>query len=271
MNSPWFLQFAPRPAAAIRLFCFAYAGAGGAFYRPWAIGMPADVEVSAVVLPGRESRLREPLLRSMTELVDALVPALTPYLDRPFAFFGHSMGALVAFELARALQERHARSVSRLLVSGRRAPHLPDPEPPMHQLPDDTFVAEIDRRYGGVPAELKQDRELLELLLPGLRADITVLETHRFAPGARLDCPINVFGGDADLRAPRHQLEAWQQHTRWPVTLRQFPGGHFYFTDPRTRGELIGAVAANLRPLHMARPASHASDGCQHARIVLNE
>jgi surfactin synthase thioesterase subunit len=233
--------------------------------------MPADVEVSAVVLPGRESRLREPPLRSMTELVDALVPALAPHLDRPFAFFGHSFGALVAFEVARALPARRARSVSRLMVSGRRAPHLPDPDPPIHQLPDDTFVAEIDRRYGGLPAELKQDRELLELFLPGLRADIMVLETYRPAPGAQLDCPITAFGGDADLRAPRHQLEAWQQYTVWPLTLRQFPGGHFFLTDPRTRGELIGAVAAELRPLHMARPASRASDGRQQAGILLDE
>jgi medium-chain acyl-[acyl-carrier-protein] hydrolase len=249
MKSPWLSRFVPRPTAALRLFCFSYAGGGAAIFRPWALGMPADVEVAAVLLPGRENRLRERPLDSMAALLQALLPALVPEFDRPFAFFGHSMGALVAFEAARALQGRGEWAPERLLLSGRRAPHLPEPETPIHGLGDDDFVTEIDRRYRGIPPEVMQHRDLLELLLPALRADMTVIETHRHDGSTRFAGPITVYGGEADERAPRRQLQAWQQHTREPLRLRQYAGGHFYFNEPQGRERLLGGIAAELRSL----------------------
>ena len=136
MSGFWLLRFAPRPQTGVRLFCFSYAGGGAALYRPWLDALSPDIELCAVQLPGRENRLREPPFASLTALVDALVPALRPHLDRPFAFFGHSMGALVAFELARALRSRGDEQPSHLMLSGRRAPHLPETEASMRGLDD---------------------------------------------------------------------------------------------------------------------------------------
>lgn len=249
MNSPWTPRFAPRAAARRRLFCFSYAGGGAAIYRPWALAMPSDIDVAAVLLPGRESRLREAPHDSMAALLQGLLPALLPQLDLPFAFFGHSMGALVAYEAARALQRRGAPTPAKLLLSGRRAPHLPETDPPLHRLDDDAFIAEIDRRYKGIPPEVLEHRDLLELLLPGLRADMTIIETHRSDSSTPFAGPITVFGGSDDARATREQLLAWQQHTSHPLVLRQFEGGHFYFNEPRARDALIAAVAAELQAL----------------------
>lgn len=249
MNSPWLSRFAPRPAAALRLFCFSHAGGGAAVFRPWALDLPVELEVVAVLLPGREHRLREKPLESMAALLQALLPALVPALDRPFAFFGHSMGALVAFEAARALQARGEPVPARLLLSGRRAPHLPEPEAPLHGLDDDAFVAEIDRRYRGIPPEVMQHDDLRELLLPALRADIALIETHQHDGGARFAGPITALGGEADLRAAQGPLQAWQQHTHHPLRLRQYAGGHFYFNEPPVREQLLADLAAELRPL----------------------
>jgi surfactin synthase thioesterase subunit len=254
MTGPWFTRFVARARPSLRLFCFSYAGAGGAVYRPFAIGLPDDVEVLAVQLPGRESRLREPPLRSMAALVDALATALAPQFERPFAFFGHSMGALVAFELARHLQARNSARPEHLLVSGRRAPHLPETDPAIHHLPEEAFIAEINRRYGGIPAELLEHRDLLDLLLPALRADMAAIETHRFAPGAKLACPISCFGGTHDPYARREQLVPWGEHTSAKHQLRQFEGAHFYFNDAGVRRQLLAEVAAALAP-HRAAAA----------------
>jgi medium-chain acyl-[acyl-carrier-protein] hydrolase len=258
MNSPWLSRFAPRPAAALRLFCFSYAGGGAAIFRPFALAMPADVEVAAVVLPGRENRLRERPLDSMGVLLQALLPALVPEFDRPFAFFGHSMGGLVAFEVARTLAARGLPGPARLIVSARRAPHLTESDAPLHPLPDDAFIAELDRRYGGIPAEILQHRDLLDLLLPAMRGDMTAIETYRHQAGAPLQCPITVFGGTGDTRARHEVLAPWQQHSLGPVQVQQFPGGHFYFNDAAVRSQLIAELARLMAPL-TAAPAHAAA------------
>lgn len=250
MTNPWLIRFAPRPSAPLRLFCFSYAGGGAAHYRAWLEALPNDVELCAVQLPGREGRLRESPMSAIDAIVERLLPALGPELDRPFVFFGHSMGAMVAFEMARELQRIGTHMPQRLIVSGRRAPHLPETEAPMHRLADDAFVAEIGRRYGGIPAEVLRHRDLLELLLPGLRADITAVETHSFRPAAPLGCPLSVFGGDADSRAPLDQLEAWRAHGAAGMRLKVFPGGHFYFADARVRSQLISEILLDLRQPH---------------------
>jgi surfactin synthase thioesterase subunit len=203
--------------------------------------------VCAVQLPGRESRLREPPVASIPGLVSALAPALSPLLDLPFAFFGHSMGAVLAAEVARALRAGGGPVPAHLIVSSRRPPHVPGPETPLHVLPDPEFVAELERRYGGIPAEVKQHADLLALLLPAIRADVRALETHRPPPRPPLPCPISAFGGSDDRLAPREQLDAWRSETSAAFRVRVFPGGHFYL-DPR-RGEVLADLAATLAPL----------------------
>lgn len=245
--TPWLLRFAPRPAARLRLFCFSYAGAGGAMYRTWLHALPPSIELCAVQLPGRENRFREPAFTSMQRLVEAMVPALSPAFDLPYAFFGHSMGALVAFELARALRALpHVAPLTHLLVSGRKAPHLPEDDAPMRGLADDAFIAEIGRRYGGIPDEVLRERDLLDLLLPGLRADMTAIETHAHLAGPQLRCPIDAYGGDADPRATAGQLAAWRDHTQAGARVRTFPGGHFYLNDAAVRASLIRALLSDL-------------------------
>ncbi len=249
MPDPWLLRFTPRPQARLRLFCFSSAGSGGAVFRSWLDALPPHIDLCAVQLPGRENRLREKPFTSLSVLVESLMQALLPRLDQPFALFGHSMGAMVAFELARALQAADAPQPTHLLVSGRRAPHLPETETPMHRLADDALVAEIGRRYGGIPAEVLRHRDLLDLL-QGLRADMTVVETHGFVQGAPLRCPIAAFGGASDARATPEQLMAWSAHTESGHRLRLFPGGHFYFQDAGVRNALVAEIESVLANMH---------------------
>lgn len=247
MNSLWLQRFLPRPHARARLFCFPYAGVGAAVYRLWPAALPTDLEVCSIQLPGRGNRMNEPALPSIPALVEALLPVLRPQLDLPFAFFGHSMGAVLANEVARALRTQ-GLTPRHLIVSGRRPPHWPNPDPALHLLPDAEFVSEINRRYGGIPAEVAQHKELLDLLLPCLRADIAALETHTPSPTREpLSCPISVFGGAADPLTPRAHLDAWRSETSAAFRVRVFPGDHFYLNPGREA--LLADLAVTLAPL----------------------
>jgi medium-chain acyl-[acyl-carrier-protein] hydrolase len=257
MSSLWLHRPAPCPQARARLFCFPYAGGSASVYRFWPQGLPKELEVCAIQLPGRANRLREPALTSIPALVEALVPALMPYLDRPFAFFGHSMGAVLAYEVTHELMKRAARIPVHLFVSGRRPPHMPDPDPPLHVLPDHEFVDEINRRYGAIPPEVLSESDLMELLLPSLRADIFALETHRPTLAQTLPCPISAFGGADDRHAPREHLEAWRTQSSVSFRVRTFPGDHFYI-DLR-RDEVLAEVTASLAPMLVHSPSKEAA------------
>jgi len=251
----WLQRFTPRTEARARLYCFHHAGVGAAVYRPWLAGLPAELELVAVQLPGRANRLDEPPIDRMAALVDALQPALRADFDgKPFAFFGHSMGAVLAAEMARALQQHGAPGPQQLIVSGRRPPHWPSSDAPLHRLPDDAFVAEIQRRYGGIPAELLQHADVMALLLPSLRADIAALETHQ-PPAGRvpLDCALSVFGGSDDPLTPRAHLDGWRGETRGPFRVRVFPGDHFYLAG--RRDALLADLSVTLAPLWATSPS----------------
>lgn len=246
-NQRWFVRPEPREEAELRLFCLPYAGGGAALYRPWLAHLPPSIELTMVQLPGREARLREAPYTRMDDLIEDLTPAVAASLDRPYMLFGHSMGALLAFELARALVCRGAPAPECLFVSGRRAPQLPDPDEPLHTLADAAFVRAIVRRYNGIPRAILEDVELLRLFLPTLRADFTLLEGYSYRPGPPLTCPIMAFGGRADERASCAELAAWGCQTPTPVEVTLLPGDHFYLQS--ARAELVAALVERTRDL----------------------
>ncbi len=237
------LRLSPNLSAVVRLFCFAHAGSGASTFRPWPAFLSPEVELCAIQLPGHETRYGEPLISNLTTLLPALARDITLFLDRPFAFFGHSMGALIAFELARYLRRAGSPSPAHLFLSAFRAPHLPPPDPPVHTLPDAAFVAAI-RRLNGLPREIIGDAGMMRVLLPIMRADITLCETYTHLPDAPLACPISVFGGLDDPATAPDALAAWRVHTRHTFRLRLLPGDHFF---PRTaRPLLLRTLAEDL-------------------------
>lgn len=247
LTEPWLPYRVPRARAHLRLFCLPYAGGGASAYRAWGSEISPEIEILAVQLPGRENRFREPPLRSMSALVERLSVALRPYMDRPFAFFGHSMGALVAYELARALRRQGGPTPVHLVVSGREAPHVPSAHEAMHELSDDALVARL-QRLGGTPPEALAQPALLQLVLPLLRADLEAHDTYAYRDDAPLDCPITAFGGLRDPEVRRDHLAAWQRHTRGGFALHSFPGDHFFIRQSQhavlaTLGKILRFVA----------------------------
>lgn len=243
-TNTWFACPRPNPRATLRLFCFPYAGGGATAFRMWPHDLPPDIEVNLVKLPGRESRLREPLFTRIEPLVDAVGQALRPYLDRPFALFGHSMGALICFELARHLRSAYGCSPVRLFASGFRAPHIPDPEPPIHHLPEAEFVEEV-RRFDGTPEAVLHNAELMQLMLPILRADFTITETYVYTDAPPLDCPISAFGGLQDRVVSQALITPWSAHTSSSFTLHMFPGNHFFLHSARPL--VMWSISQDLR------------------------
>lgn len=243
-TDPWIAFRKPRPQAKLRLFCFPYAGGGALIYREWADDMPAEIEVCPVQLPGRERRLREPSFTHVDPLVDALVPALEPYFDMPFAFFGHSMGATIGFELAARLEKLGKATPQHVLASARRAPQLPaEDDEKYYLLPDNKFKERL-REIQGTPEQVLENEELMDLMLPLLRADFELVDTYPPTNLPPLGCPITALGGLEDHEVPRQELEAWGEMTRRRFRMRMFPGDHFFLHPERK--SVVMAVAESL-------------------------
>jgi len=251
MAVPWFLTPKSRSRHRLKLVCLPYAGGAAAAYREWSDLLPDDVEVHAVQLPGRGWRLREePLrdLRLMAEQVAGVVAAL----DGPIALFGHSMGSWLGLEVARRLQEL-SRLPRVLVVSGRQAPALGPKLPPMSHLDDAAFVETLQVRYGGIPAPILDDADLLRLLLPAIRADVEAMEVYSYGEWTPLSCPIVAVGGDSDPLVTATDLEAWRNETSEAFRTRMFRGGHFYLTDTATGffeflANVLSPAAASSNP-----------------------
>lgn len=229
-NDCWVICTKPNPQANLRLFCFPYAGGGALSFRTWPNGLSTTIEVCAVELPGRGTRMRLAPFTQLESLVEALAQALLPNLNKPFALFGHSMGGLVSFELARLLRRKYGLLPVHLFVSGRRAPQVPDLDPPIHALPEPAFLDEL-RRYNGTPEAVLENKELMQLLLPILRADFAVLETYVYTTEPPLGCPITAFGGLQDCKVSCDHLEAWRNQTSASFSLQMLPGDHFFLNS----------------------------------------
>jgi medium-chain acyl-[acyl-carrier-protein] hydrolase len=232
----WLVTFHPRPAARVRLFCFPYAGAGASVFNPWRNCLSPEIELTAVQLPGREDRLREPLPRRIRDLTSRLLPILAPRLDRPYALLGYSLGALIAFDLALRIEAgesgRPIRPPDHLFALARLAPQLKDPAPPFYHWPQVEFVDELQRRYGALPPVLLQEPELLQVYLPIVRADLEMVDTYERPKEGSLACPITAIGGAQDVWRPA-DIAAWQEATTGRFEHLTLPGDHFFLRDSR--------------------------------------
>lgn len=228
-SNPLPLTQTPQARVVLNLFCFPYAGGGAHVFRSWQSAFPAStgVQLWGIQYPGRASYVCEPLLTDYPLLVDHLIPYLLPILTKPFAFFGHSMGAILAFELARALRRLHGLTPLRLFVSGRRAPQIEEDEPRTYNLPDAEFIEEL-RRLKGTPPEVLEHDELLELMLPILRADFQLIQTYTYKAEPPFQCPISVYGGLGDEEVMREHLEGWCKQTVASCSVKMFDGDHFF-------------------------------------------
>ncbi len=236
-----------------QLFCFAHAGGGPSFFRPWRAALAPGIAVCPIALPGREGRLDERPFRRITELVEPLGAALLPHLspDRPYALFGHSMGAVAAYEVARWLTSHARAGPACLLVSGRRAPGTAPPGQRISALPDDQFLAAV-RQLNGMPLEVLREPELLSMLLPALRADFELAETYRPLPGGRLGCPVAAYLSTSDPEVTPAGVLGWQEVTTGEFSVRVFRGDHFYLKGDRP--DVLSAVREDLRRARVASP-----------------
>lgn len=232
-----------RPDATGEVFCFAHAGGSPGEYSRWSDELPDSVRLSAVQLPGHGARAAETPPTSMREATNAVLSVVR--FTVPFVLFGHSFGGLLGYEVARTLHSRGSPAPARLIVSASPAPPLPALPTPLHRLPDDQFLAEVERRWGRFPDPIREHPEILERALRSFRADVTAFETYRCPPGNPLECSVTAFVGDEerDALAP----ERWQHATRGSLTVHTLPGGHFYLRGTEQRGAILSEICRSLR------------------------
>ncbi|MGA6226475.1 alpha/beta fold hydrolase [Streptomyces umbrinus] len=248
----WVRRYRPVRDPELRLVCFPHAGGAATSFLSLARGLKETIEVLAVQYPGRQDRRQEPFIPSVSGLVEQVLPELRRWNDRPLALFGHSMGATVAYEVARRLRATGPGAPVHLLVSGRRAPTVPRRDV-AHLLDDEALIAEI-AGLEGTDAAVLQDEELLRLALPAIRNDYRAAGTYQYVSGRALDCPVTVLTGDRDPNVPLEEARAWQELTVGPFALHTFPGGHFYLNDQID--EVCGTIARALTDGAAGRPGA---------------
>jgi len=226
----WVEYLRKRPNPAIRLLCLPYGGASALVFRDWHAALPEFVEVWPIQLPGRGRRFAEPPFQQASRAVDALESAVLREMDRPYALYGFSMGAVLAFELARRAECKGHPPPAHLFVGGRGAPHLPPRTAPTYDLPHDEFVREL-RDLGSTPEEILSDPQLLDFFMPTIRADFELAQTYTARPAPPLTCPLTVFGGENDRLSPPQDLSAWKAHTSNSCRVEIYTGGHFFVRD----------------------------------------
>jgi medium-chain acyl-[acyl-carrier-protein] hydrolase len=246
ISSEWLPHATGTVGARLRLFCFPYAGGSCTAFSSWQAHLTGEVQVCALEFPGRMARLRQPPISRFELLLDTLVRVLAPYLETPFAFFGYSMGALVAFELARRLRREQGREPSHLFVAARPAPHLPKTTAEWNAMTDDQFLGELQRRYRPMPPAVLADPGMRAMIIRMMRADLSIMDSHDFRQTPRLRCPITALGGHQDPLVSPADLSAWSAHTTGPFDTCSFDGDHFFLESHRS--ELLKIVRSRLLP-----------------------
>ena len=242
-NGPaWATRPDPRPDARVRLVCFPHAGGGAAAFRGWTVELPETVELVAVRLPGRESRFGEPAIADWPTLLDSLDTALQEVVARPYVLLGHSLGAMIAYEVACRMTALGSPPLGLVLV-GCRAPHLPMLVPAIHDLEGDDFVAQLGR-FAGTDPRVLADPRLLKLLAPMLRADLALAETWPPGPSVPVEVPLTTFSGRDDPMAPPATVAAWSGYARDRFTAHQLDGDHFSLLAQPSR--LLGPMRADI-------------------------
>jgi medium-chain acyl-[acyl-carrier-protein] hydrolase len=245
----WFVCPQANPAAETRLFLFPYAGGGLAVLHDWSVSLPNHLEAWIAHYPGRGSRHYEPPMKQISTFVEGLSQAIQPLLIKPFAFFGHSLGGLVAFELTRHLHRNNLTQPQILFVSACSAPHLPDLHAPIHVLPNSDFVKSL-QQLNGIPSELLNQEEVMQLYLPILRADFEAMESYVYTTdNSPLRCPIVAFGGLDDPRVGRERIEGWGLHTNSGFRSQYFSGDHFFINTARDL--VLASILAEVTSSHV--------------------
>lgn len=244
--SPWLPNLKPDSKAKLRLFCIPYAGGSTSIFRTWATHLPETIELCPIQLPGRGTRINEVPFKYLPNLIDAIVRAITPYLDTPFVFFGHSLGGLIAFEICHQLRIERSPLPKHLIISGCAAPNLRIKRSTLSTLPKLAFIDELSL-LNGTPKELLINDEMMDLMLPTLRADFSLYESYSYKQRALLECPLTVFGGINDQAINLQQLDAWRDETQNDFSIYQLPGDHFFLHTKEA--ELLTLILQQLSPL----------------------
>jgi surfactin synthase thioesterase subunit len=244
---PWILSRGPIVESKLKLFCFPFAGGGASSLRSWAQLVAAEIQVCLVQYPGKEARIRETPFRQVSMLADSAREGLLPYLRPPFAFFGYSMGAIVAFEVARRLRRAGHPGPELLIVGASPAPHCKRRETIKFNLPESEFIKEL-KELAGTPDEVLENVELIRLFLPAIRADFEAIETYQYdGQHEPLDCPIVAIGGSHDPDIDAAMVGEWRAHTRGEFTRHMVPGSHFFLIEAAP--VVAGFAMRHLAPL----------------------
>ncbi|MFC0110427.1 thioesterase II family protein [Kibdelosporangium aridum] len=248
-DNRWIRRFVQAPGASARLVCLPHAGGSASYYLPVAKALAPKVDVLAIQYPGRQDRRDEPCLETCQEMADGVFEALRPLTDKPLTIFGHSMGASVAFELVRRLEDAGVRPTA-LFASGRRAPsRVRDEQVSLRD--DEGLIAEV-KRLGGAGSHLLDDEDILAMVLPSIRADYRAAETYRWTPGPKLSTPVFAFIGDADPKVNQDEARAWAEHTTGEFQFRVFSGDHFYIDA--NAPAVIAAISEHIEANQAVRP-----------------
>ncbi|MWC28972.1 thioesterase II family protein [Paenibacillus sp. MMS18-CY102] len=246
INRSWLLCQKPNPAARMRLVCFPYAGGNARIYDAWAANLPEELELHVVQLPGRGNRFADPLCSHISGIVPVVAKEIMAISDKPLVFFGHSMGALLGFETARQLLREYAKPIGHLFVSAFKAPHLPRMKTERYRLSDEDLIEEL-RHFNGTPEILLKDKELMDMFLPVMRADLEVCETYEYRDDNPLPFPITAFGGLYDQGITPSELSDWYEQTSEAFQLELFQGDHFIVHSHRN--EMLDYMKKFVKPM----------------------